>query len=138
MHAACGGGSEAAGGPEESGRVEPEVWATEICTAFREWEVSRESRGRELADEIRAASSAKQLKSALVTGFTELLDETDAMLKKIDAAGTPAGEHGEERRRAIRNAVGQLRRVVADVLVQAQNLPTWNISAFNSEIEALS
>ena len=137
MHAACSGSSEEAGGSEETGRVEPEVWATDICTAFREHEMSRDSAGREIADEIRAASSAKQLKAALVMGWTEALDETDAMLKKVDAAGTPAGEQGEEVRRAIRNAAGQLRRVVAEVLSQTQDLPTRNISAFNSELEAL-
>jgi hypothetical protein len=142
-HAACGGGSQEAGGSEEAGgsketgRVEPEVWATDICMAFRELQVSQESRARELADEARAASSAKQLKGAIVTVWRELLDESDVMLKKIDAAGTPAGEQGEEVRRAIRNAAGQWRRVVADVLSQAQNLPTRNISAFNSEAEAL-
>jgi hypothetical protein len=137
MLAACGGGSEEAGGSEESGRVEPEVWATDICTAGREWKMSVESRSRELADEARAASSLKEAKTALVTFLMEFLDETDAMLKKIDAAGTPAGEQGEEQRRALRNAFGQVRPVVADVLVQAQNLPTRNISAFNSEVEAI-
>jgi hypothetical protein len=137
MHAACGGGSEEADGSEETGRVEPEVWATDICMALRELNMFYESRSSELGDEARAASSVEELKTASVTYWTELLDETDVMLKKIDAAGTPAGEQGEEVRRAIRNAFGQMRRVVADVLVQAQNLPTRNISAFNSEAESL-
>jgi hypothetical protein len=137
VHAACGGGSEEADGTEETGRVEPEVWATDICTALTELKTFYEARSSELADEARAASSVEQLKTASVTYWTEFLDETDVMLKKIDAAGTPAGEQGEEVRRAIRNAFGQMRRVVADVLVQAQNLPTRNTSAFNSEAEAL-
>jgi hypothetical protein len=137
VHAACGGSPEEAGGSEETGRVEPEVWATDICTAARELNMSQESLARELVDEGRGASSVEEAKAAVVTYLTELLDETDAMLKKIDAAGTPAGEQGEEVRRAMRNASGQLRRAVADSLVQAESLPTGSVSAFNSEAEEL-
>jgi hypothetical protein len=60
------------------------------------------------------------------------------MLRTIDAAGTPAGEHGEEVRRAIRNAIEQFRPVVADLVVQAQNLPTRNVTVFMSEAEELN
>jgi hypothetical protein len=136
--AACGGGSEEAGGSEKWGPVEHEVWRADICTALREWITSWRSLSREFADEGLVYSSGEEAKTALVTFVTGLLDETDVMLKKVDAAGTPAGERGEEVRRAFRNAFGQMRRVIADALAEVQNLPTRSVSAFNSEAEALA
>jgi hypothetical protein len=136
MHVGCGGGSEEAVGSEEAGRVEPEVWLADICVAIRDLQMSLGSREREVADEARAATSAKQAKAVLVSLYASVLDDIDAFLEKVDAAGTPTGEQGEVPRE-FRNRFGQLRQVFADALVQIRGLPTRNVSAFNSQVAEL-
>ena len=129
---ACGGGAS-----DQADRVEPEAWAADVCTAVNQFVGFTESRLTEFTGEASAARSLKRLKTLAVALYRDFLDQTDVMLRKIDAAGTPEGDQGEEIRREFRAAIGETRAIVVELLAKARDLPTRDLNEFVSQARAL-
>src|SRR5215218_3771942 len=107
---ACGGG-----GSDQADRVEPEAWAADVCTAMSQLKGFTESRAKEFTEEASAARSLKRVKTLAVALYSDILDQVDVMLRKIDAAGTPEGDQGEEMRREFRAIIGEFRPIFVEL-----------------------
>jgi hypothetical protein len=109
-----------------------------MCTALDQMQEFFDSRATELAEQASAERSFKRVKPLIVTFYSDLLDQTDVMLRKLDAFGTPEGDQGEELQREFRAAMGETRPILVELLAKARDLPTRDLNEFISEAEALT
>jgi hypothetical protein len=93
----CGGGDE----PSEPEGTPPRQWVASVCGALDGWQTSLERKAQGLPQEVLQADSPQDAKRRIEGFLGEVIDETDAMIARVDGAGRPAVDEG--------------RRIAADV-----------------------
>jgi hypothetical protein len=117
--AACGGG-----------RVEPQTYVKDVCTAATTWQSAVVQRTQSLATDLGANPSPETGKQALSSYLNGIVSSTDQLVDRVEAAGTPDLEGGGEASDRVVETFRRFRDAFADAKEKADQLPTDDPAAF--------
>jgi hypothetical protein len=117
--AACGGGSTGA-----------REYVRAVCTATSDWQADIEKEAISLAGSLSTSAGPAEQKQALIGLLDQLVSLTDRFIERVESAGTPDIEGGEEAADSLSRSLDQLNKAFRDARSQADDLPTGNEEAF--------
>jgi hypothetical protein len=128
----CGGGDE----PSEPEGTPPRQWVTSVCGALDRWQTSLEAKAKGVPQEVLQAfrdgpTEAKQLLSNLLG---EVIAETDAMIRRVDAAGQPAVEQGRRIAADVHARLLRVKTALQDARKSVERVPTDNPLEFQRQM----
>ena len=129
--AGCGGGSDEA---EQLEGTPPAEWVTTVCGALDDWQTSLQTKAQGLPQEVLQADSPADAKERITTFLDEVVDETQAMVDEVDAAGKPAVDAGERVRTAIHARLLKVKAAFESARSRVEDVPTDNPLAFQQQL----
>jgi hypothetical protein len=129
--AGCGGGNgDGGGGDAGDGGVPPKQWASDVCGALGAWLTDLQGREGQIQSELEGVTDLGEIKTILVDFLDDAVNETEAMIDEVEAAGTPDVDRGEELRRDFVMGIGQARTAFQNAKNTADNLSTDDQQSF--------
>jgi hypothetical protein len=117
--AGCGGGATNA-----------RDYVRAVCTATSDWQSDIEKEAIGLAGSLSGNAGPAEQKQALVGLLQQLTTVTERFADRVESAGTPDIEGGEEAAGSLRRSLDQLNEAFRDARSQAEDLPTDSQEAF--------
>jgi hypothetical protein len=130
--AGCGGGDS-----EESEQPEgtpPPQWVTTVCGALDDWQTSLQTQAQGLPQEVLQADSPSDAKERIVGFLDQVVDETQTMIDKVDAAGRPAVDSGQRVATAVHARLEKVKRAFVGARSSVEKVPTDNPLAFQQQL----
>jgi hypothetical protein len=131
----CGGG----GGDSDESSAQPQgtppaTWVTSVCGALDDWQTSLQTKAQGLPAEVLQADSPADAKKRIEGFLDEVVDETDAMIQKVDAAGKPAVNGGQRVSTAVHARLLEVKAAFESARAKVDNVPTDNPLAFQQQL----
>jgi hypothetical protein len=126
---ACGDDGGGGGGGD---KVAAGDYASDICSAFLGWRDAIQNRQQDLQTGLKPGISPQEGKDALSGFITDAVDASDDLVTKVEGAGTPDVENGEEAADALQTAANDARDELAKAQDDVDGLPTDDRQAFGS------
>jgi hypothetical protein len=124
--AACGGGG-----------VGPQAYVRSVCQAVADWQEEILDRSTSLEDELGPDATPEQGKDALAGFLDGVIADTDGMIGRVEDAGTPDIEGGEEQANRLTEALGQVQEAFRDAREEVDTISTTSPEAFQQDADAL-
>lgn len=105
------------------------VWAQRVCSAVLDWSVAAGRHAEGLDGKVSAAD-LRRSRAVLSRFLDQVVRETDRMITRVDAAGTPALEQGPAIRQQLRASLKRARGLLADARRTAAGLSVTDKEAF--------
>ncbi|TYC00792.1 hypothetical protein FXF53_12830 [Micromonospora sp. WP24] len=120
----CGGGPS------------PRAWASSVCSALAPWrsEISRLTSSTD--QQMTAQTTPAQAKENLVRLFDGAEKASETARRKVEEAGVPEAEHGEEISTGFRTALGQMRDAYGRAAETVGGLSTGEPTTFYDGVRA--
>lgn len=132
LPAAAGAASKA----PAAGALDTPVWAQRVCSAVLDWSEEAGRRADALEGKV-SATDLKKSRAVLSRFMDDVVRETDRMITRIDAAGTPKVEQGAAIRQRLRANLKRARGLLADGRREAAALSVTDNAAFAKGATAL-
>ncbi|MFC8847735.1 MULTISPECIES: hypothetical protein [unclassified Micromonospora] len=116
--AACGGGPS------------PRAWAASVCEALTPWRAEINKLTSSTQQQMTAQTTPAQAKENLVRLFAGAEDASETARRKIDQAGVPEAEHGEEISARFQASLGKVRDAYGRARDTIDGLGTGEATAF--------
>jgi hypothetical protein len=114
-----------------AGGVSAERWVSSVCTSLSDWaDALVEAQENHDLD----ATDPEESKDALVGYLEEVTNETEALIKALKKAGTPAVDDGKALAKTFRKGFIQARDTFEDAVDAARDLDTDDKSAFQDDV----
>jgi hypothetical protein len=110
--------------------VPPEQYATDICTAARQWVETIQQGAQDFGGGLTASSSPDQIKEGLVGFLEDAIDQTEQLIGDVEDAGVPAVDGGEQASEDLTSAFEDVQAAFEDARDRAEALPTDDRTAF--------
>jgi hypothetical protein len=117
----CGGGG-----------TSPRDYVRAVCQATSDWQNDIEKEAISLAGSLSGNAGPAEQKEALVGLLQQLTTVTDRFAGRVESAGTPDIEGGEEAAESLRRSLDELNDAFRDARGQAEDLPTDSQEAFEA------
>ncbi len=117
--ASCGGGS-----------VSPQAYVKAVCQAVSDWQGQVQERSTDLEQNLGSDPSPEEGKEALGTFLDDVISDTDRMLGRVEEAGTPDIEDGEETANRLTEALRRVQEAFRDAREQVNDLSTGSPEEF--------
>lgn len=126
----CGGTAE--------GRVEPEAYVTEACTAMGDWldTILEESSG--VVENLSPNASPEDLKARFSAFVDSVHTETEQLITQLEEAGIPDVENGEEIAEGLVGGFEDAESAFENARERIQELDTQDRVAFQQEINEIA
>ena len=125
--ASCGGG----------GGVDAKAYVRSVCTATTDWQKDIQERTVALAGSLDPKATLPIQKQALVDLLGGLVQATDAYADKVDKAGVPDVDGGEDAAAKLVEALERIAKAFRTAHDQAGSLPTDSKDAFQQAADAI-
>lgn len=122
--AACGGGPS------------PRAWAASVCEALTPWRAEINKLTSSTQQQMTAQTTPAQAKENLVRLFAGAADASETARRKIDQAGVPETEHGEEISARFQASLGKVRDAYGRARDTIDGLGTGEATAFYDGVRA--
>jgi hypothetical protein len=130
--AGCGdGGNGQTGGNGKT--VSARAWAKSLCWAMYAWREQIGIRGDEVQSQ-EPPSDLREARAEAVAYFDDTLRTTTLMGERIERAGTPDVEGGDELRDELLRTVEDLRAAYADALAEAKTFSVVDREEFYDDV----
>ena len=130
--AGCGGGdSDEAEQPEGT---PPTQWVTTVCGALDDWQTSLQTQAQGLPQEVLQADSPSDAKQRIVDFLDQVVAETQTMIDKVDAAGSPAVDAGQRVATAVHTRLEKVKQAFQQARASVDKVPTNNPLAFQQQL----
>ena len=120
-----------AGGPMEAG-----AWAQRVCSSVSDWAAYATKRADGI-EKLIDPSNLKQARAVLSKFLDDMVAQTDRMVTRIDAAGTPDVKNGPQIRQRLRVLLLKARGLLADARRTAAGVSTTDAKAFAKSATAV-
>jgi hypothetical protein len=134
LAAGCGGGDSNESAETEPEGTPPAEWVTSVCGALDEWQTSLQQQATGLPQQVLQADSPQDAKKQITDFLDEVVDETQDMVDKVDAAGKPAVDAGERVRTAVHARLLKVKAAFENARAQVEQVPTDNPLAFQQQL----
>ncbi|HEV8249354.1 MAG TPA: hypothetical protein VGQ15_05235 [Gaiellaceae bacterium] len=131
LAAGCGGGGSEESEPEGT---PPGQWVTSVCGALDEWQTSLQNEARELPSEVLQADSPADAKKKIGDFLDQVVDETDAMVQKVDEAGNPAVDAGDRIAARVHARLVKVKAAFESARQKVEQVPTDDPVAFQQQL----
>lgn len=130
---ACGGDGEA------EGSAPPEEWVRTVCTTLTDWNGQLQQRTTELQAELGELSQGDfaGLQEMMVSYVDAVITDTDQAVSRIEGAGEPAVEDGQEASRLIVSGMRDARSIFEDASEEIAALDPDRPRRFTNELEEI-
>jgi hypothetical protein len=128
--AACGGG----GGTKTVG---VEDYAGSVCSALRTWQVHIREGSNVLVTRIDDEDDLSKVREQLVIFYGDAVDETDAMIDKVEKAGAPDLLRGKGLSDELLDRLRRFPPLIEEAQTKAGELPVDNERLFATKAQAL-
>lgn len=115
--------------------TDAKAWAGQVCTSLKAWESSIGKRSNALSHVKQ--TNLRAVRDAFVTFLQGVVADTDTLVAKTKAAGSPDVSHGSDVAGALQTGLKQLRRYFAGDLARARSLPTHDAKKLGAAVTAL-
>ena len=105
------------------------VWTQRVCSAVVDWSTAAGVKEKQLEASIKP-TSLKTTRAAFSRFMDQMVTETDRMITRIDAAGTPAVKSGAAIRQTLRGLLVRARAALVEARAKAAQLSLTDPSAF--------
>ena len=129
----CGGGGDSNESEQPQG-TPPTQWATTVCGALDDWQTSLQTQAQGLPQEVLQADSPQDAKKQIVDFLDQVVDETQTMIDKVDAAGRPAVDGGQRVATAVHTRLEKVKQAFENARSSVENVPTDNPLAFQQQL----
>jgi hypothetical protein len=130
--AGCGGGDS--NESEQPEGTPPAEWVTTVCGALDDWQTSLQTQAQSLPQAVLQADSPSDAKERIVGFLDEVVDETQAMIDKVDAAGRPAVDSGQRVATAVHTRLEKVKQAFVQARSSVEKVPTDNPLAFQQQL----
>ena len=115
-----------------SKKVAPEGWMGTLCQSVRTWqgEISKNQPDT-------SGTNLTAIKKGLVDYLDTVVKATDTMVHKVEDAGTPNVDSGDQISSQIVTKLKDVQKIFSDAKTTADNLPTDDPTKFSSEADSL-
>lgn len=115
---------------------EPVVWAQRFCSAVVDWSDAAQVKEKALEKNIDPTSLPRS-RAVFSRFLDQMVGETDRMIMRIDAAGTPAVKSGPAIRAQLRTVLLRARSALADARRNAAAMSLTSRTAFAKSASAI-
>ena len=129
---ACGGSSDAGSKP-----VDAALYAGAVCTALSVWDQQLESASAVLAQRTNTENDLTKVRTEFVSFFGGAIDETDAMLVSVEAAGIPDVNNGDKVAAGVLKSLRVFRPILVEAQAKARKLPVGDEQLFTTQAQTL-
>jgi hypothetical protein len=133
LAAGCGGGGDSDESEQPEG-TPPTQWVTTVCGALDDWQTSLQTQAQGLPQEVLQADSPQDAKKQIVNFLDEVVDETQTMIDKVDAAGRPAVDAGQRVATAVHTRLEKVKQAFENARSSVESVPTDNPLAFQQQL----
>lgn len=116
--AGCGGGPS------------PRAWAASVCSALTPWRAEISKLTRSTDEQMTAQTTPAQAKENLVRMFAGAEQASETARRKVEQAGVPETEHGEEISAGFRDSLAKVRDAYGRARDTIDGLGTGQATAF--------
>jgi hypothetical protein len=117
--------------------VDPNKFATDVCTAAKDWVDTIQQGAATFGGGLTAESSPEQIRDGLVGFLDEAITETDELIGEVEEAGVPAVDGGEEASETLLDAFQRVKTAFEEARADAQALPVEDQQAFMTGAQEL-
>ncbi|TDC52341.1 hypothetical protein E1258_25195 [Micromonospora sp. KC207] len=121
---ACGGGPS------------PRAWAASVCEALTPWRAEINKLTSSTQQQMTAQTTPAQAKENLVRLFAGAENASETARRKVDEAGVPETEHGEEISARFQASLGKVRDAYGRARDTIDGLDTGEATAFYDGVRA--
>jgi len=119
-----------------AGALDAPAWAQRVCSAVLDWSKAAERSAGNLEGKV-SATDLKRSRAVLSRFMDDVVRETDRMITRVDAAGTPDIKQGAAIRQQLRANLRRARGLLADGRREAAALSVTDKKAFSKGATAL-
>jgi hypothetical protein len=123
------------GSSSSSSSVSAATYVKSICSAVTPFEKDVQTRSSAL--NLTTLANATQGKKALQQFLSAVASDTDQVISRLKAAGTPNVSNGDKISKGVVNAFTQLKAAMSRAVSQANALPTNSPQAFKTAAQNL-
>lgn len=131
MLAACGGGDASNGGGSEE-TVTAQEYASDVCGALDAWVTASRDRAGSLTGVLNPTDTPENRRDVLAGYIDGVIEDTEALLDDVQAAGVPDVEGGEEIAGQIADAFDSVKTELEQTRDDVDALPTDDPAAFTA------
>lgn len=118
---ACGGGG-----------VSADEWATDVCNGLKQFVTEISETQADVQAAVSPESTPEQGRELLTETFDSMIESTDSLIGKIEDAGTPDIEGGEEIQSNLVSGLEDMKTALEDAQPEIEALPD-DPTAFKTE-----
>jgi hypothetical protein len=122
--AGCGGGPS------------PRAWATSVCEALTPWRTEISKLTSSTKQQMTAQTTPAQAQENLVRLFGGAEQASETARRRVEEAGIPEAEHGEEVSQGFRASLGKVRDAYGRARATIGGLSTGQPTAFYDGVQA--
>lgn len=115
--------------PRAAADTDAAMWTQRVCSAMVDWAGIASAKADSIGSKI-DPNNLKQARAVFSRFLDDMVKETDRMVTRIDAAGTPAVKNGPAIRQRLRTLLKQARALLADARRTAATLSVTDSKAF--------
>lgn len=114
-----------------------EEWATDVCGALKTFVTEITETQTDIQAAVSPETSPEQGREVLTTTFESMIESTDSLIGKIEDAGTPDVDGGEEVQEDLLTGLEDMKAALEEALPKIEALPD-DPAAFQTEAAAVS
>lgn len=127
--AACGGGG---GGDGSEQTVTAQEYASDVCGALDSWVTASRDRAGSLTEVLNPTDTPENRRDVLAGYIDGVIEDTEALLDDVQAAGVPDVEGGEQIAGQIADAFDSVKTELEQTRDDVDALPTDDPAAFTA------
>ncbi len=127
-----GGGDEPPAGEDPAETVTAQEYATDICGALDAWVTASQDRASSLTGVLNPTDTPENRRDVLAGYIDGVIDDTEALLDDVQAAGVPDVDGGEQIAGQIADAFDSVRTELEQTRDDVDALPTDDPAAFTA------
>lgn len=114
----------------------PWAWATSVCQALTPWRAEISKLTSSTEQQMTAQTTPAQAKENLVRLFAGAEQASETARRRIEEAGVPDAEHGEEVSQGFRTSLGKVRDAYGRARITIEGLSTGRPVIFYDGVRA--
>jgi hypothetical protein len=129
VSAACGGGG--------TKTVDVDDYVSSVCSALRLWQQHIREGSNVLVTRIDNENDLSKVREQLVIFYSDAVEETDAMIEKVEKAGAPDVGQGKDLADELVSTLRRLPPLIQEAREKAGELPVDNERRFATKAQSL-
>jgi hypothetical protein len=117
--------------------VEPDQFATDVCSAAKQWVDDIQQGAQDFGGGLSAQSSPEEIRDGLVGFLEDAIAQTETLIGQVQNAGVPAVDNGEQASGSLVSAFQRVKTAFEDARDRASELPTDDQQAFATGAQEL-